>query len=235
MRAFTTCNGCGGYLKYLGPTRYNTHADCEDPYQPQIDLTSRFLAAAQAGDDASADRLSTLMDEPLRAVPRLWEAVQVYLSWGWPVFPLRPGTKVPLTKHGYLDATVDPDVAATWWQRVPSANIGLPTGGRFDVYDLDFRVPGTWERWVTLKQTEGALPPVHGMVCTASAGLHLYVHATGAGNAAGTAPGVDYRGIGGYVVAPPSRRADGRDWEWTARPSPFIKAGAAEWEPGDPR
>lgn len=37
-----------------------------------------------------------------------------------------------------------------------------------------------------------------------SGGLHIYVPATGAGNRAGLVPHVDYRGLGGYVVAPPS-------------------------------
>lgn len=234
MRAFTACSGCGGYLRYLDGRRFHTHALCEDPYQPLLDLERRFLAAVRAGDDRLADELADAMDAPLRAAPRLWEAARVYIGWGWPVFPLRPGTKEPMTKHGFQDATLDTDRAAQWWQRVPTANVGVATGHRFDVIDIDFRVPGTWHRWVSLCDAP-SLPPVHGMVSTASAGLHLYVHPTGDRNTAGLAPGIDYRGPGGYAVAPPSRRRDGREWEWTCRPSPFIKAGATEREPGVPQ
>lgn len=222
MKVFTSCSGCGGYLRYLGH-RFNTHAGCDDPYQPALDLENRFMAAARAGNQAFADQLAAEMDAPLHRPPRLREAARTYAAWGWPVFPLRPGEKIPLTANGFHDATRDPRQIDQWWTRVPAANIGLPTGGAFDVIDVDFRVPEAWRAWVALKTIPGALPPVHGMVCTASAGLHLYIHPTGDGNRAGTAPGIDYRGLGGYVVAPPSRRADGRDWEWSVRPSPFIK------------
>jgi hypothetical protein len=52
-------------------------------------------------------------------------------------------------------------------------------------------------------------------VRTGSGGCHLYVAATGAGNRARLLPGVDWRGAGGYVVAPPSLHASGERYRWT--------------------
>lgn len=221
MRAFTSCAGCGEYLRFLSP-RHNTHALCDDPRQHERDLERAFMDAATAGDDRTADALAARLDAILTRPPRFLDAALTYASWGWPVFPLRPGSKLPLTAHGFKDATTDPAVIRGWWAIATTANIGLPTGHHFDVIDIDFRVPGTWKRWGAL-QDSPSLPPVHGMVCTASSGIHAYVHAESAGNAANVAPGVDYRGTGGYVVAPPSRLNNGRSWTWTCYPSPFIK------------
>ena len=39
----------------------------------------------------------------------LYEAALRYAELGYPVFPCAPGTKTPLTEHGHLDATTDPD------------------------------------------------------------------------------------------------------------------------------
>jgi hypothetical protein len=57
-------------------------------------------------------------------------------------------------------------------------------------------------------------PPVVGVVSTPRpGGVHRYIRATGYGNAAGFAPGMDLRGRGGYVVAPPSV-IDGKRYTW---------------------
>ena len=53
-----------------------------------------------------------------------------YAARGWPVFPLRPGEKVPLIAkaaggNGVHDATTDPDQIRAWWTKHPTANIGL--------------------------------------------------------------------------------------------------------------
>jgi hypothetical protein len=53
----------------------------------------------------------------------------------WPVLPLKG--KLPLTTHGLRDATSDAEAARDWWQRWPTANIGLRTGMAFDALDCD--------------------------------------------------------------------------------------------------
>lgn len=60
-------------------------------------------------------------------------------------------------------------------------------------------------------------------------GWHVYVAATGAGNAVNLAglDGVDWRGRGGYVVAPGSAKADGATWSWYLPDDPLYGAGAA--------
>jgi hypothetical protein len=116
--------------------------------------------------------------------------------------------------HGCKEATTDPAAITRWWGRWPSANIGLATGHLVDVVDFDG--PQAHAAWgATYGERWGGLQ-VLGTVSTPRAGgLHLYVPASGVGNRAGVKngtkllPHVDYRGLGGYVVAPPSSRPDG--------------------------
>jgi Bifunctional DNA primase/polymerase, N-terminal len=92
-----------------------------------------------------------------------------------------------LVPHGVKDATCNRARVLAWWTRYPEANIGLATGHTFDV--LDVRTGGD--------------------------GWHYYLAPTGLGNVhpQGLAH-VDWRGRGGYVIAPPSRHASGHPYQW---------------------
>ena len=108
-----------------------------------------------------------------------------------------PVGKHPRTPHGLHDATADPDRLARWWQRWPQANIGLVTGGRADVLDIDGPAGRTALRgWVTQHQLR-----LEGPLVRTGSGWQHYLAATGTGNRAGLLEHVDWRGIGGYVVA----------------------------------
>src|SRR5262249_47277285 len=61
-----------------------------------------------------------------------------YAGYGWPVFPCQPGSKEPATRHGFRDATTDPDQIHWWWRRHPDANVAIGTGSPGpDVLDVD--------------------------------------------------------------------------------------------------
>lgn len=140
----------------------------------------------------------------------LWYAAQ-----GWPVFPCKPGEKMPATRNGFKDATTDPDVIGAWWAATPDANIGLPTGLAFDVVDLDD--PDGYDSWQLIRESVVSVPLL-AIAYTGGGGRHFYVPPTGRGNYAGIKPGIDYRGAGGYVLAPPSRLADGGLYSWITPP-----------------
>lgn len=170
-------------------------------------------------DPAAVTRLEQQLDAEdaerrarLEQPGALAAAAEWYVQQGVAVFPLAPGGKVPATRNGFKDATVDLERVRAWWRTMPQANIGLPTGHLFDVVDVD-GPPG----YRSLADIRDGLPPILGRVLTARGGAHLYVPASGRGNKAGLVAGVDYRGAGGYCVAPPSLSSTtGRRWTWTS-------------------
>jgi hypothetical protein len=117
-----------------------------------------------------------------------------------------------LVPHGVNDATCNRARVLAWWTRHPQANIGLATGHTFDVLDVDG--PEGAQAIRTLAATHG-LHSSGPLVRTGGGGWHYYLSPTGLGNArpAGLAH-VDWRGRGGYVVAPPSRHASGHPYQW---------------------
>jgi hypothetical protein len=138
-----------------------------------------------------------------------------YAEKGFSVFPVQPGEKRPcgrLVPNGVKQATTDPQKVRDWWNGVPSANIGLATGTVF-VIDLDVKndTDGIKE-WERLRAENGGAPHTTA-VRTPSGGIHLYYRAPASveikNSASELAPGVDVRGHGGYVVAPPSMLDDG--------------------------
>jgi hypothetical protein len=161
--------------------------------------------------------------------PSLAGAAIQYAEWGFPVFPLAARSKkpaIPKTQggHGFQDAHTDVERVGRWWSAHPRHNIGVATGHRFDVIDIDSDKGGN-ESLAKLLAAH-RIPTCHGVVSTAGGGLHLYVEAAGRGNYAGVEPGVDYRGLGGYVAAPPSTRGETQSYVWLVAPSPTIKAGS---------
>ena len=227
MFTYTTCTDCGGLLHITGDD--TVHCGCIPRLTDVERLAAEWRTAVEA-DDAHPDALQARIDEIDSRPPRLSDAALIYARWGWPVFPLRSHAKRPATRNGFKDATTDSDRIASWWRTNPHYNIGLPTGHAFDVIDID--PPAGAISYVKLIAREdphtgrGPIPDCHGRVASASGGIHLYVKPTGKGNAVGIAPGIDHRGVGGYVVAPPSTLGKlGRSWSWTVKPSPTIKGG----------
>ncbi len=142
----------------------------------------------------------------------LLEAALEYAALGWHVLPLRPGSKLPATAHGLHDATIDPTVIRAWWAHWGRANVGIRTGrcsGLF-VLDIDAR-HGGYASLADLEVKYESLPPSL-TVKTPSGGEHRSFAWPGGDvrNSAGAlGPGLDIRGEGGYVVAPPSTLANG--------------------------
>ena len=122
---------------------------------------------------------------------------------GLRIFPLVPGKKIPLIPNWQNEATTDETKIREWWTRWPDANIGIVTGeyrdGFFCVLDFDPRNGGGW--WDDVG--ENVLPETW-VVHTPSGGRHYYYRTPERLRSAKLQHGVDLKGNGGYVVAPPS-------------------------------
>lgn len=142
------------------------------------------------------------------AKPTLARAALRYAALGIPVFPCIPGAKQPLTPNGFNDATTSIQTVQGWWQRTPEANIGLPTGATTGVLvvDIDVHPSGNGFAAFERARSERLADDWGWLVRTPSGGLHAYYPANGQEQRSWQVPSthIDFRGDGGYVIAPPS-------------------------------
>jgi Bifunctional DNA primase/polymerase, N-terminal len=120
-----------------------------------------------------------------------------------------------LVPHGLREATTNRARILAWWSQHPQANVGLATGHRFDVLDLDGPT-GVAALRTFAAEHEMTLPARGPVVRSgrAQAGWHYYLAPSGLPRRPRLLDGVDYQALGGYVVAPPSRHATGSRYAW---------------------
>lgn len=127
---------------------------------------------------------------------------------GFKVFPLKENAKTPLYPGKFLSqATSNKATIDILWKKYPNANIGIATGEGLIVIDVDTLQHGGENGSESLKNYETINGPLNDTftVQTPTGGNHIYyVNSNECKNATGLLPGVDIRGIGGYVVAPGS-------------------------------
>ena len=173
-------------------------------------------------------------------------------NMGWACFALAPNSKLPLRGSHWIDeATKDKNILAEMF-RPENVNVGIRTGeiSKLMVVDIDCHEGGAnGHESIRALAKQGFLLPMGnakhgvGMVSTPTGGLHLY-YAIPPGikikNSTGEiAPGIDIRGEGGYVVAPPSKTEKG-EYKWKQYPvrlmtAPEWLAEAAKQTPPPPR
>jgi predicted P-loop ATPase len=151
-------------------------------------------------------------------------ALKYATKYKWAVFPVSQKTKKPLTPHGCKDAKKDPGAIRSWWKRYPDASIGIATGSASNLLVIDEDVDedkglnGVHE--MQIWETDNGELPETVRAITGRGGAHLYYRYEGKdlGNRAGVIEGVDIRGEGGYIIAPPSIHPNGTQYEWECDP-----------------
>lgn len=121
---------------------------------------------------------------------------------GLPVFPCSTD-KNPVTRTGFKAASTDPAAVVRMFRHPAAALIGVPTGEASGVDVLDLDPAHGADAWHAANAHRLPLTRAHR---SRSSGLHLlFIHAPGVRNSQSRiALGVDVRGAGGYIIAPPS-------------------------------
>jgi hypothetical protein len=106
-------------------------------------------------------------------------------------------------------------------------NVGVAPG-EMELAILDFDGSDGLSTLDQLGHTLPPLPPGTPVCQTGSGGLHIYLKAR-AKNAVRLLPGMDVRGAGGQVVAPPSRHYLGGHYTWLEPPTGTLPDAPQEW------
>jgi len=133
------------------------------------------------------------------------------------VIPVEPRGKRPVIAWlEYQQRSADEDQARQWFETTRNANVAIVTGrvSGLVVLDIDIAHRGD-ESLKALEREHGAVPGTVEAV-TGSRGRHFYFSHPGGlvRNRAGLVRGIDLRGDGGCVVAPPSVHRSGKRYVW---------------------
>jgi archaellum biogenesis ATPase FlaH len=144
----------------------------------------------------------------------LWAAALAYHKQDFSIIPITAREKRPLILWDkYQEARATTDEINGWWSRWPDANVGIITGAisGLVVIDLDS---------LEAKEKLKKLPSEYDLTAVPRSrigkGWQLFFLHPGMNvpNRAGIVPGLDFRGDGGYVVAPPSIHPTGKQYKW---------------------
>jgi putative DNA primase/helicase len=126
-----------------------------------------------------------------------------------------PG-KHPRFRNWQERATCDPLAIEEFWWNHKGSNVGIATGAASGVLVLDVDPKNGGDDSIdTLVSKHGRLPDTLQAI-TGSGGKHFYFAHPGklVKNGVSLLPGLDIRGDGGLVVAPPSVHVSGREYAW---------------------
>jgi Bifunctional DNA primase/polymerase, N-terminal len=196
--------GAAEARRYMNGWRCPAHSPAVLPVRPEPCAPAHACAVSPVDQPASHTTEHGLGRLPELNTELLEQAAIRYARGGIPVLALKPGSKLPATKHGVHDASTDLQAIRSWWRDHPDCNIGLATGLVFDVVDIDTKNGAPGMESLDKLRRVGLLRGVWGKARTPSGGLHLLVAPSGDGNHSAGRFGVDYRGRGGYIVAAPS-------------------------------
>ena len=137
-----------------------------------------------------------------------------YAKRGLTVIPCKPDDKKSYIKwERYQKERSTPEEIEAWWLKWPNAMIGIVTGEISGIFVIDCDTPEGYEEIQKLFPDALVIP----IARTPRGGWHLwFIYPVGSKITSGTGlvPGVDFRGEGGYIIAPPSVNGDGKGYTW---------------------
>jgi len=141
--------------------------------------------------------------------------------------------KHPRTRRGVKQASRDAGQLVKWWSAHPNSNLGIATGKGSNIFVLDVDCDRDGDRsLIELERRHGPLPRT--VRAVTGKGEHFYFQYPGRSVRCSSdkiARGLDIRGDGGLIVAPPSLHASGRRYTWKEGygPQDIDVAPAPDW------
>ena len=133
-----------------------------------------------------------------------------YAKLGLSVIPLKPNIKIPLIPWTEFQSRRATEAEIRkWWNAVPNANIGIVTGLISGIAVIDLDGPKGLESASSLGLTSTS-------ISLTGNGKHLWYRSPNSlvANSVRSFPGIDVRGEGGYICAPPSVHETGRRYRF---------------------
>ena len=160
--------------------------------------------------------------------PDLFTAALDYAARGLPVFPCLPRGKMPAVARGFHSATTNPATIRRFWTD-PDRNIAIPTGASSGFWVLDIDGDDGEASLRDLEARHGVIPETP--IVITSRGRHIwFTYREPIPSSAGRiGPGLDTRGDGGYIIAPPSIHESGHRYAWTENYRRQPIASAPQW------
>jgi len=143
----------------------------------------------------------------------LLDAALAFAAEILPVFPIRPRAKEPACSRGFHAATTNPETIKRLWRQA-DCNIGIATGSVAGFWVLDVDGADGEASLAALEAKHGPLPLTR--TVSSGGGRHLWFKYRGPipSTTGRIGPGLDSRGDGGYIIAPPSIHPNGRRYEF---------------------
>lgn len=143
-------------------------------------------------------------------------AARSYVARGWSVIPVPHGSKVPAMAWKEYQKRHPTEEELIKWFGSQRNNIGIVTGAISNLVVIDLDGSDGMASGARLNLSSS-------MIVTTGKGRHFYYRyptdESVVKNGVRLHPGLDIRGEGGYVLAPPSRHPDGRLYQWLSGPN----------------
>jgi hypothetical protein len=144
--------------------------------------------------------------------PNLYEAAQEYLSWGFSVIPCKLDKKPLIAWQEFQKRKPTQEEIKDWFTTSQPLMLAIVTGSISGIVVVDIDEPQGHDELQKYIPDSLLMPTCQ----TPSGGQHLYFGcpSPAPGNNARIIPGCDFRGEGGYVIAPPSMNGTGKAYAW---------------------